>query len=142
MMVLSSFLTKFRSCGGKLIKKKAGGETFWKDIRQRIENDPGLLDLSDLNDVDHCGLCMTSATLPVSRKLAIKRWIFLLLGTLFLPKSLLQFCCVRRTDFVAKYASIIFIRCCVVNCPVESILVSKESPRPADYISLHIYFIY
>ena len=73
MMVLSSFLTKFRSCGGKLIKKKAGGETFWKDIRQRIENDPGLLDLSDLNDVDQCGLCMTSATLPVSRKLAIKR---------------------------------------------------------------------
>ena len=66
----------------------------------------------------------------------------LLLGTLLLPKSLLQFCCVRRTDFVAKYASIIFIRCCVVNCPVESILVSKESPRPADYISLHIYFIY
>ena len=116
-------------------KKKAGGETFWKDIRQRIENNPGLLDLSDLNDVDHCGFCMTSATLPVSRNLVIKRWIFLLLGTLFLPKSLLQFCCVRKTDFVAKYVSIIFVRCCVVNCPVESILVSKESPRPVGYIS-------
>ena len=50
-----------------------------------------------------------SATLPVSRNLATKRWIVLLSGTLFLPKSLLHWRCVRRTDFVAKNASMIFI---------------------------------
>ena len=54
-------------------QNKAEGETFCEDIRQRIENDPGLLDLNDLNNVDHCGLCGASATLPVSRNLAIKR---------------------------------------------------------------------
>ena len=42
--------------------------TFCKDIIQRIENDPGLLDLNDLNDVDHCGLCAASATIAVSQK--------------------------------------------------------------------------
>ena len=52
----------------------------------------------------------TSATLPVFRNLATKCWIVLLTGTLFLPKSLLHCRCVRRTDFVAKYPSIIFIR--------------------------------
>ena len=50
-----------------------------------------------------------SATLPVSKNLATQRWIALLSGTLFLPKSLLLCHCVRRTDFVAKYASIVFI---------------------------------
>ena len=57
MMTLSSFLTKFRSCRGKLIKIKPNEKSFCEDISQRIENDPGLLDLNDLNDVDHCGLC-------------------------------------------------------------------------------------
>ena len=42
-------------------------ETFCKDIIQRIENDPGLLDLNDLNDIDHCGLCVASATIAVSQ---------------------------------------------------------------------------
>ena len=114
-------------------QNKAERETFCEDISQRIENDPGLLDLNDFNDVDHCGLCGASATLPVSQNLATKRWIDLLSGTLFLPKSLLHCRCVRRTDFVAKYASMIFINCCVVNCPIGSILVSKESPRSAVY---------
>ena len=112
-------------------QNKAERETFCEDISQRIENDPGLLDLNDFNDVDHCGLCGASATLPVSQNLATKRWIFLPSDTLFLPKSLLHCHCVRRTDFVTKYISMIFIGCCVVNRPVGSILVSKESPRPA-----------
>ena len=38
-------------------QNKAERETFCEDIHQRIENDPGLLDLKDLNDVDHCGVC-------------------------------------------------------------------------------------
>ena len=112
-------------------QNKAERETFCEDISQRIENDHGLLDLNDLNDVDQCGLCWASATLPVSRNFATKRWILLLSGTLFLSKSFLHCCRVRRTDFVAKYALIIFIGCCVVNRPVGSILVSKESPRTA-----------
>ena len=49
-------------------RNKAEQETFCKDIIQRIENDPGLLDLNDLNDVDHCGLCAASATIAVSQK--------------------------------------------------------------------------
>ena len=53
-------------------QNKAEQETFCEDICQRIENDPGLLDLKDLNNVDHCGLCGASATLPVSRNLATK----------------------------------------------------------------------
>ena len=112
-------------------QNKAERETFCGDISQRIENDHGLLDLNDLNDVDQCGLCWASATLPASRNFATKRWILLLSGTLFLSKSFLHCRRVRRTDFVAKYALIIFIGCCVVNRPVGSILVSKESPRPA-----------
>ena len=72
MMTLSSFLSKFRSCRGKLIKINQNETPFCEDISQRIENDPGLLDLNDLNDVDHCGLCGASATLPVSRNLATK----------------------------------------------------------------------
>ena len=114
-------------------QNKAERETFCKDISQRIENGPGLLDLNNLNDVDHCGLCGASATLPVSRNLATKRWIVLPSDTLSLPKSLLHCHCVRRTDFVTKYTSMIFIGCCVVNRPVGSILVSKESLRPAVY---------
>ena len=34
--------------------------------------------------------------------------------------------CIRRTDFVVKYASMIFIRCCMVNCP--SIWSQKNLP--------------
>ena len=120
-------------------QNKAERETFCEDISQRIENDPGLLDLNDLNDVDNNGLCGASATLPVFRNLATKRWIVLLSGTLFLPKSLLHFGCVGRTDFVAKYASTIVIGCCVVNRPVGSILVSKESPRPVVYTTWKIW---
>ena len=61
-------------------QNKAERETFCKDIIQRIENDPGLLDLNDLIDVDHCGLCAASGTLAASRNLATKRWIDLLSG--------------------------------------------------------------
>ena len=53
-------------------QNKAEGETFYEDICQRIENDSGVLDLNDLNNVDHCGLSGASATLPVSQNLAIK----------------------------------------------------------------------
>ena len=49
--------------------------------------------------------------------------------TLLLPKSFLHCHCVRRTDFAPKYASMTFICCCLVQHPVRSILVSKESPR-------------
>ena len=48
-------------------KNKVERETFCEDVSQRIENDPGLLDLKDLNDVDHCGLCGASATPPIFR---------------------------------------------------------------------------
>ena len=75
-------------------QNKAERETFCEDISQRIENDPGLLDLNDLNDDDHCGLCGASATLPVSQNLATKRWIVLLWDTLSLAKSLLHCRCV------------------------------------------------
>ena len=80
---------------------KAEWETFYEDISQRIENNPGLLDLNDLNDVDHCGLCGTSATLAVSQNLATKHWIIFLSGTLFLPKSLLH-CCCQKNWFCGK----------------------------------------
>ena len=80
IMTLSSFLTKFRSCRGKLIKIKQNDKTFCKDIIQRIENNPGLLDLNDLIDVDHCGLCAASTTLAACRNFATKRWIDLLSG--------------------------------------------------------------
>ena len=120
-------------------QNKAEGETFYEDICQRIENDSGVLDLNDLNNVDHCGLSGASATLPVSQNLAIKHWIVFLSVTLFLPKSLLHFCYVRRTDFVAKYASMTFIHCCVVNRPVGSISVSKEPPRHTVYTTWKIW---
>ena len=101
MMTLSSFLSKFRSCRGKLIKINQNETPFCEDISQRIENDPGLLDLNDLNDVDHCGLCGASATLPVSRNLATKLWTVLLSGTLSLPKSLLH-CHCQKNWFCGK----------------------------------------
>ena len=47
-------------------------------------------------------------------------------------KSLLPCCCVRRTDFMAKYTMIIFSCCCIVNHSFGSILVLKESHRPAE----------
>ena len=61
-----------------------------------------------------------SATLSVSWSLVTKRWIVLLSGTLFLPnpKSFGNFRCVRGTDFVAKYTSMIFTRCCGVERPL------------------------
>ena len=57
MMTLSTFLTKIRSCRGKLIKIKQNEKPFCEDISHRIENDRGLLYLNDWNDVDHCVLC-------------------------------------------------------------------------------------
>ena len=112
---------------------EAEREAFCEDVSQRIENELGLSDLNGLNNVYHCDLGGASATLPDSRNLAIKRWIFCLWGTLLLPKSLLHCYYVRRVGFVAKYTSMISIGCCVINRPVGSILVSKESPRSAVY---------
>ena len=57
MMTLSTFLTKIRSCRGKLIKIKQNEKPICEDISHRIEDDRGLLYLNDWNDVDHCGLC-------------------------------------------------------------------------------------
>ena len=54
-------------------QNKAERETFCKDIIQRIENNPGLLDLNDLIDVDHCGLCAASTTLAACQNFATKR---------------------------------------------------------------------
>ena len=114
-------------------QNKAARETFCKYIIQRIENGPSLLDLNDLNNVDHCGLCAASTTLAVSPNLANKCWIDLLSDILILPKSLLHCRCVRTTDFMAKYTLIIFTCCCIVNHSFGFILVSKESRRPAVY---------
>ena len=47
MITLSTFLTKIRSCRGKLIKIEQNEKPFCEDISQRIENDRGLLDLND-----------------------------------------------------------------------------------------------
>ena len=107
-------------------QNKTERETFCEDISQRIENDPGLLDLNDLDNVDYCILCGASTTLPVSQNLATKRWIVFLSGTLFPQKSLLHCRCVRRSDFMAKYELMISIDCYVVNRPVRSILVPPE----------------
>ena len=67
--MMSSFLTKFKITKALSFHKlfphkiqifqrqtdqdKAERETFFEDINQRIENDPGLLHLNDLNNVDH-----------------------------------------------------------------------------------------
>ena len=69
------------------------------------------------------------ATLPVSRYSATKCWIVLLSGTLFLPKFLLHCHCVRSTDFAAKYASVIFICCCVVQRSVLSTPLEKYGKK-------------
>ena len=130
---LKVFRYKIRIFQRQTDQNKAEWETFCEDISQRIENDPGLLGLNNFNKGDHCCLCGPPATLPVSQNLATKRSIVLLWDTSFLPKSLLHCHGVRRTDFVAKYASMNFIRCCVVNRPFGCILVSKETPRPAVY---------
>ena len=53
-------------------ENKAERETFCEDISQRIENNPGLLDLNDLNNVGHRGFCGASVTLPVSQNLGTK----------------------------------------------------------------------
>ena len=129
MMTLSSFLTKFWSCRGKLIKIKQNKKHFVKISVNRLKMTLTCWIWTMLTTVAFVGHCYT---------FCLKRWIVLLSGTLFLPKSLLHCRCVRRTDFVAKYASMIFINCCVVNCPIGSILVSKESPRSAVYTARKI----
>ena len=63
---------------------------------------------------ERCRSLWVSVALPVYRNFATKRTIVFLSGTLFLPKSLLHCRYVRATDFVTKYASMIFICCCVV----------------------------
>ena len=136
---LKLFPYKIQVLQRQTAQNKAERETFCKDINERIENYPSSLDLNDLNHVDHCGYCAASTTLAVSPNLATKFWIDLLSGTLFLPKSLLHCRCVRRTDFVAKYTLIIFTCCCVVNHSFRSILVSKESHRPAVYTTWEIW---
>ena len=53
-------------------QNKAERETFCEDISQRIDNNPGLLDLNDLNNVGHRGFCGASVTHPVSQNLGTK----------------------------------------------------------------------
>ena len=138
MMTLSSFLTKFRSWEANWSKQSRTRNILW-GYQSEDWKWPWLVGFERF---ERCwplwplwGICYTSC-LP---NLATKRWIVLLSGTLFLPKSLLLCHCVRRTDFVAKYTSMIFIGCCVVNRPVGSILVSKESPRPAVHTTWKIW---
>ena len=138
IMNLSSFVTKFKSCRGKLIKIKQNEKSFCEDISQRIEMTLACWTWTIwtmLTTVDFEGICYTSC-LP---NLATERWIVLLSGILSLSKSLLLCHCVGRTEFVAKCTSMIFVGCCVVNRPVGSILVSKESLRPAVYITWKIW---
>ena len=129
-MTLSSFLTKFRSCRGKLIKIKQNEKHFVKISVKGLKMTLACWTWTIwtmLTTVDFEGICYTSC-LP---NLATERWIVLLSGILSLSKSLLLCHCVGRTEFVAKCTSMIFVGCCVVNRPVGSILVSKESPRTA-----------
>ena len=69
---LKPFPYKIQILQRQIDQNKAERETFCEDISQRIENDPGLLDMNNLNNVNHCGLFVASATLPVSRNLATK----------------------------------------------------------------------
>ena len=85
---LKLFRYKIQTLQRQTYQNEGERETFCGDISQRIENDHGLLDLNDLNDFDHSGICGPSATLSVSQNLATKCWIALLWGALFLPKSL------------------------------------------------------
>ena len=132
MMTLSSFPIKFRSCRGKLIKIKQDEKRFvnisFKGLKMTLA-----CWIWMIWTMLTTGLCAASATLAVSPNLATKCWIDFLSGTLFLPKSLLHCRCVRRTDFMAKYTLIIFTCCCIVNHSFGSILMSKESRRPAVY---------
>ena len=72
MMTLSSFLTKFKSYRGELIEVKQNEKYFVK-ISVKGSNWPWPVGFERLNNVDHCGLCGASATLPVSRNLDTKR---------------------------------------------------------------------
>ena len=54
---LELFPYKIQILKRQTYQNKAERETFCEDISPRIENDPGLLDLNDLNDVDHYGIC-------------------------------------------------------------------------------------
>ena len=69
---LKLFRCRIKILQRKTHQNKAERGTFCEDISQRIENDPGLLDLNDLNDFDRCGPCGASTTLCVSRNLARK----------------------------------------------------------------------
>ena len=60
---LKLFLYKVQILQRQTDQNKAELETLYEDISQGFENDPGLLDLNDLNDVDHRGLCGASALL-------------------------------------------------------------------------------
>ena len=70
---LKFFPDKIRIMQRQTDQNKAERKTFCENISQRIQNDPDLLDLNYLNDVDPCGPCGASATRPVSRNLATKR---------------------------------------------------------------------
>ena len=53
-----------------------------------------------------CLALWASVALPVFQHLVTKRWTVLPSGTLFLPKSFLHSCCVRRTDFYPLLRSV------------------------------------
>ena len=53
-----------------------------------------------------CLALWASVTLPIFQHLVTKRWTVLPSGTLFLPKSFLHSCCVRRTDFYPLLRSV------------------------------------
>ena len=124
MMTLSSFFTKFRSCGGKLIKIKQNEKHFVK------------ISVKGLKMTLACWIWTIWTMLTTVD--FVGHLLHFLSPEIWPPNFELSFCqvhcpcqnlsciaTVRRTDLVAKYASMILVGCCVVNRPVGSILVSK-----------------
>ena len=137
-MTLSSFLTKFRSCRGKLIKIKQNEKHFVKISVKGLKMTLACWIwtiwkvLTTVAFVGHLLHFLSPAIWPPSVELSFYQ-------VHCSCQNLSCIASVRRTDFVAKYTSMIFIGCCVVNRPVGSILVSKESPRPAVYTTWKIW---
>ena len=136
MMTLSSY--KIQTLQRQTDQNKAEQETFCEDISQRIENDPDLLDGNDLNDVavvEHLLLFLSPEIRLLNVDLSFYQvhcscqnlpCIAAVLEELILWQSTPQ-----------RYTTLLHLNdilpCYVLNRSVESILVSKESPRTVVY---------
>ena len=129
-MTLSSFLTKFRSARGKLIKIKQNEKHFVKMSVKGLK-----MTLADwiwtiwtmFTTVALVGhLLHETLNFPSIRYIAPAK---------ISPALLLC----QKNWFCGKVTSIIFISCYVVNRSVGYILVSKEPPRPAVYTTWKIW---